>query len=124
VEEPAALLLRQWWERVWHQGDVEAVHDLFTDPYIRHTRLGNVVTPLAEYKRILVDFQRVLHGAVTTIDDEVVAGDRIWARCTSRGVNLETGEGAVATWLIIERLEGGKFAEGWISLLAGIDWTS
>lgn len=121
-EAAAKALLKSWWDRVWGQGDLSAVDELLTDPYTRHTPAGTeVITPKA-YKQKLVQYQRILHKAVTTVDDEVVVGDQIWTRATSRGLDLETGELSVFTWMTIHRIEDNRLAEAWISAMVGVDW--
>jgi SnoaL-like domain len=123
VDEAAAkALLKSWWDRVWGEGDLAALDDLLTNPYIRHTPAGSEVITPAAYKQKLVQYQRILHKAVTTVDDEVVVGDKIWTRATSRGLDLETGELAVFTWMTIHRIEGDRLAETWISAMPGVDW--
>lgn len=123
MDEVAAKgLLRSWWDRVWGEGDLGAIDDLLTDPYIRHTSAGTETISAAAYKQKLVQYQRVLHKAVTTVDDEVVVGDRIWTRATSRGLDLETGEMTVITWMTVHRIEGDRIAEVWNAALVGVDW--
>ena len=107
---------------MWEHGDVDAVGELVTDPLIRHTSAGTKRTSLVEYKKLLVQYQRVLHGAVTTIDDEAVSGDRIWVRATSRGVNLETGEPALFTWMVVFRVAESKLAEYWALVAPRVSW--
>jgi ketosteroid isomerase-like protein len=114
--------MRTWWDRVWGQGDLDALDDLLTDPYVRHTSAGSESISPAAYKRKLVQYQRVMHRAVTTVDDEVIDGDKVWTRATSRGVNLETGELAVITWMVIHRIESSRITESWIAALRGVDW--
>jgi hypothetical protein len=121
-EETARELVRRWWTAVWRDGDINAVDQLVTDPFIRHTSAGTSRSSLKDYKKALVEFQRVLHDARTVIDDEAVAGDRIWVRATSRGANLETGGPALVTWMVCFRVEGGKLAETWVAVLPGVDW--
>jgi len=118
----AGTLVRRWWSTVWGDGDVGAVDQLLTDPFIRHTSTGTFHTALKEYKKLLVEFQRVLHNARTVIDDEAVAGDRIWVRATSHGANLETGSPAVVTWMVCFRVEGDRLAEMWVAVVPGIEW--
>jgi ketosteroid isomerase-like protein len=72
----------------------------------------------------LSEFQRVLSRAETVIEDRVVAGDRVWTRATSRGINRETGERSIVTWLIVQRVEDGRIAEHWVATFPGVDWTS
>lgn len=75
-----------------------------------------------QYRKRLVQSQRVMRGAATTIDDEVVGGDKVWCRATSRGVNLDTSEASVMTWMVIHRIEGERLAESWTLALPGVEW--
>jgi len=122
-DDEARALMRAWWDRVWRDGDISAVDELVTDPYTRHTRSGTETIARNEYKKRLVEFQRVLRGAVTSVDDEVVAGDKIWQRATSRGVSLETGELSLFTWMVVHRLEDGRIAESWVATIPDVDWS-
>jgi len=38
------------------------------------------------------------------------------------GINLDTGETSVVTWLVVHRLAGGRVVEAWIASLPGVDW--
>lgn len=112
-----------WWDEVWRDGDVDAVDRLFTDPLTRHTGTGTETVSRKAYKTRLAEGQRVLSRATTTIDDRVVDGDTVWTRATSSGINRETGERSVMSWLIVQRIAGGRIAEQWVATFAGVDWT-
>ena len=121
ADDPRALL-RTWWERVWGAGDLDAIDEILTDPYTRHTSAGSETISRAAYKAKLANSQRLLYRPETTVDDETVAGDKIWTRATSTGLNLDTGEVATITWMTIHRVEGGRLAEAWIAALVGVRW--
>ena len=121
VDEARALLER-YWQRVWCDRELAAVEHFMTDPYVRHSAAGSKALTHAQVKDELSRAWELLHGAVTTVDDVAVAGDRLWARSTTRGVNLQTGERSVLTWLGTYRLENGRFAESWSASLPGVDW--
>jgi ketosteroid isomerase-like protein len=123
-DNEARALVRRWWDGIWREGHLDLVDELCTDPYTRHTGMGTERLSHDEYKQKLVQTQRVLRGAVTTIDDEVVAGDKVWSRATSRGVNLDAEHGQVMTWMVIHRIEDGRLAEVWAATLPGIEWES
>src|SRR5262245_41947089 len=81
----AKALMRAWWDRVWGEGDLDALDDLITDPYRRHTSAGSETIGRDEYKRKLAQTQRLLNRPETTVDDEAVVDDKIWTRATSKG---------------------------------------
>jgi len=124
VDETASALAasQRWWDDIWRDGNVAAIDEIFTDPLIRHTGSGSEKVSRAAYKGRIAEFQRVLSRVQTTIDDRVVDGDRVWTRATSTGINRETGEKALVTWLIVQRVEGDRIAEQWVSTLNGVDW--
>lgn len=115
-------LARRYWNGVWHERDLDAVDVIMTDPYTRHSAAGTAVLSRAQIKRELTQSWELLHGAQTTIDDQSISGDRIWTRATTTGVNLHTGEASVLTWLIVHRVDSGRFAESWSATLPGVDW--
>ncbi len=125
IDGDAAVLAvsDRWWTDVWRDGNIDVLDELLTDPFVRHTATGSETVSRRAYKARLTEFQRALARADTQIDDRVVAGDRVWTRATSRGVNRETGELAVVTWLLIQRIADGCIAEHWVATIAGTDWT-
>lgn len=125
-DDEARALVARWFE-IWRANDLGIVDEIFADPVTRHTGMGTERLALKDYKERLVQVQRVLRGAQTTIDDQVVSGDRVWTRATSRGVNLETATAdaeaaTVLTWLMVHRIADGRIAESWTATLAGVDW--
>lgn len=124
VDEARALeVSRRWWDEIWRDGNIDAADEILADPIVRHSATGSTVISRAEYKKVLVDFQRTLCRPQTTIDDRIVGNDRVWTRATSRGVNRETGEPAVVTWMIVQRIVDGRIAEQWSLTAWGLDWS-
>lgn len=107
---------------MWGEGDLDALDDLVTDPYTRHTSAGSETISREAYKAKLAQAQRLLYRPSTRVDDEVVVGDKIWTRATSKGLNLDTGEVRTITWLTVHRIEGDRLAEAWIAALVGVEW--
>jgi predicted SnoaL-like aldol condensation-catalyzing enzyme len=71
---------------------------------------------------MLGDCQRTRCRPETTIDDRVVSGDRVRTRATSSGLNRETGENTVVTWMLIQRIVDSRIAEHWVLTVRGVDW--
>jgi hypothetical protein len=122
ADDDARALVARWWEGIWGEGDLSVVDEVCADPYLRHTGVGSERLSRAEHKERLRHTRQVMRGAVTTIDDQVVAGDKVWTRATSRGVNLTSVEQAVITWVVIHRIADGKIAETWAATLPGVAW--
>jgi hypothetical protein len=121
-DDEARALVRRWWEGLCGQGDLDVLDEICTDPYTRHTGGGSERLSLAEYRQRLGRTRKVLQGAVTTIDDQVVSGDRVWTRATSRGVHLASAEQPVMTWMVVHRIEADRLAEVWVATLPGVEW--
>jgi SnoaL-like domain len=117
-----AVVINRWWNEVWGEARVELVDELVSETYISHGVDGTLVRTREELKGDLVQYQRVLYRPLTTIDDQVVAGDTVWSRLTSRGVNLETQEPITITWLSVSRMVEGRLAESWVLHAVGTDW--
>jgi ketosteroid isomerase-like protein len=123
--DAAVLAISQrWWDEIWRDGNLDAIDELFSEPFVRHMGTGTERESRAAYKGRLGEFQRVLSRAETTIDDRVVDGDKVWTRATSKGINRETGELAIVTWLMIQRIEDGRITEQWVAAFPGVEWTS
>ena len=114
---------QRWWDAIWRDGKLDVIDELFTEPFIRHTGSGTEPETRDSYKHRLGEFQRILSRAETVIDDRVIDGDKVWTRATSKGINRETGERSVVTWLLIQRIEGGQIAEIWVATFPGVDWS-
>lgn len=123
-DEQMVDVVRRLWDQVWRDSDVASVDDLMADRYIRHNASGTQELTRAELKDAFVQYQRVLRSPVTTVDSWARAGDTIFLRATSRGVNIETERQQVVTWMLSYRFEGDRIAEGWIATVPDVDWES
>lgn len=122
MDDPLAVSQR-WWDEIWRDGRLDAVDELFTEPLTRHTGSGSETVSRSAYKRRLAEAQRILSRVRVTIDDRVVDGEKVWTRATSSGINRETGERALVSWLIVQRIVEGRIAEQWVATFPGVDWT-
>ena len=115
-------LVERYWDGLWRRRDLSVVDELIGEPYVRHSSAGTRSLTRAEFKGELKRTWQLLHNPATTIEDQVADGDRVWTRATTQGINLETGETSVVTWLVVHRLAGGRVVEAWIASLPGVDW--
>ncbi|MDQ3739292.1 MAG: ester cyclase [Actinomycetota bacterium] len=126
LDHDAAVLAvsQRWWDEIWRDGNLEVIDELFTEPLVRHTGGGTERETRSAYKARLSEFQRVLSRAETVIDDRVVDGDKVWTRATSKGINRETGERQIVTWMLIQRIDEGRIAEHWVATFPGVEWNT
>jgi hypothetical protein len=117
-----AHISQQYWDGVWRKRNLDLLDELLSDPYIRHSALGTARLHPAQVKRELAKSWELLDSATTTIDDQVLSGDRIWTRATIAGINLHTGEPSVLTWMVVHRVQDGRIAESWSAPMPGVDW--
>lgn len=121
MPSPEAVL-RRWLDEVWGEGDLDVVDELVSDPYTRHDRRGTRVVTPAAYRAELVHHLRAIRSAETTVDDLVVHDSTVWARVTSRGVNLDRESPVAITWLQVHRVVDGRLAESWVLYEPDLDW--
>jgi hypothetical protein len=123
VDDPLTVSQR-WWDEIWRDGNLAAVDDLFTEPLTRHTGSGSETVTRKAYRGRLAEAQRILSRVRVTIDDRVVDGDKVWTRATTSGINRETGERALVSWLLVQRIVDGRITEQWVATFPGVDWTA
>ena len=106
------------WERVWHGGEFDLIPSCVAPTYIRHDHLGDrSVTPdsyAAELAKVLADRP----GIRVAVYDHAFKGNRAWYRFEFRWKDPATGESHTQAGMQAYRIDGGKLAETWISLLA------
>ena len=115
-------VVRRWWREVWDGGNLDAIDDLLHERYVRHDHHGTREFSRVEYKKEMGRFLSAVSAAETTVDDIAVAGDRVWSRITTRGVNLEAEQATTITWIQVHRVEADRLAEVWVFYKVGVDW--
>jgi ketosteroid isomerase-like protein len=123
MESDPAAVVDRYWQRVWADGDLAALDELLADRYVRHSGAGNVNRTPEQVRKDMTQYFRVLRTPQVSIEDRAVAGDTVWTRLTLRGLNIETGERTVYSWLHVARVVDGRIAEAWHLSAPNVDWT-
>ena len=123
MTKPHETLLHRWFEEVWNQGNVGIVDELFDAAGIAHGLVGEDGKELrgpAGFKPFLQNFRSAFPDIHIEINDTVVEGDKIAARCTVRGTHAgmgiglaPTGRSVTFTGMTIVRTQHGKIIEAW-----------
>lgn len=118
----AERVVRDYWQKVWVDADLDSLADVVAEPTIRHTIDGTHELTLAALRQRISDALRTICGSEVSIDSITVDGDTVWARVTLKGTTLATMAPLTLTWMAQYRLEGDKIAEMWALHRSGLDW--
>ena len=118
----AERVVRDYWQKVWVEADLDSLADVVAEPTIRHTIDGTHELTLAALRQRIADALRTMCGSEVSIDSITVDGDMVWARVTLKGTTLATMAPLTLTWMAQYRLEGDKIAEMWALHRSGLDW--
>lgn len=123
MSEGRETLAHEWFEQVWNQGNADAIDRLFAEDGIAHGLLdakGNELRGPAGFKPFFLAFRTAFPDLEVEVQDTIVEGDKIAARCvvtgTHRGDTLgfsATGNRVHFTGIAILRMRDGKIAEAW-----------
>lgn len=124
MENQSARDLFDRWERVWHGHEYALVETCLQPVYIRHDEAGTRYVTPGEYAVEL----KVAHDARPdtriVVYDHEIAADRAWFRFNLVWRDAASGERRSRAGMQAYRIEGGKLAETWLSLLAvGSAWS-
>ena len=114
-------LVRRFYEEVFNQRNLAVVDEICTSDHQFH----NPPTTLhgrEEFKQLLSLYLTAFPDARFTVEDEIAEGDRVASRYTFRGTHQvalmgipPTGKQVTVTGIIMNRIAGGKSAEGWLN---------
>jgi steroid delta-isomerase-like uncharacterized protein len=116
-------IAHEWFEQVWNQGRVDAIDRLFAEDGVAHGLAdadGNELRGPAGYKPFFHAFREAFPDIQVIVEDTIVEGDKIAARCVVRGTHLGDSLGFAATRNRVEftgmtflRVRNGKIVEAW-----------
>ena len=111
---------RRIFEEVWNRRNPAIIDELMAPEYVHHDVLSPEAFGLDGYRQFSDRYLSAFPDLKMTIDDEVVAGDRIVTRWTATGTHEgdlpglpRTGKKISVTGITIARLSNGKFVESW-----------
>jgi steroid delta-isomerase-like uncharacterized protein len=124
MKDPVTIA-RAWFERVWNQGDEEAIDELFSPTGIAHglpvQPNGKIAGP-QEFKRFANNFRAAFPNIRIAIRHCIVQGDLCAVHCDVTGTHTGEGLGLPATGrtvrfsgMCIIRVANDQIEEGWNS---------
>lgn len=116
-------LIHRWFEEVWNKGRAEAIDELLDRECVAHglaDESGNELRGPEGFKPFFENFRNAFPDIEVIVEETVVEGDKIAARCTVKGTHAGEGIGLAATnrrvqftGMTMARVKDGKIAEAW-----------
>ena len=116
-------LIHRWFEEVWNKCRADAIDEMFDCEGIAHGLTGEDGKELCGpegFKPFFESFRQAFPDLQVVVEDTVVEGDKVAARCIVRGTHRGEGIGIAATdkpveftGMTIVRVKDGKVVEAW-----------
>ena len=118
-----ASFIHSWFEEVWNQKNEAAVDEMLADGSVAHGLTetdGSPITGPERFKRFHRTFVSAYPDLRVDVEDTIVEGDKIVARCRvsgnhgGEGIGLApTNKDVEFTGIAIVRIKDGKIVEAW-----------
>jgi len=115
--------IHRWFDEVWNAQNESAVDEMFAEDGIAHGLSdpeGNEIRGPESFKKLHRQFIETFPDMRILVEDTVVEGDKIAARCRVTGSHLGRGLGVTPTngpveftGMTIVRVKDGKIVEAW-----------
>lgn len=114
-------LVRRFYDEVWNRGNVDVVHEIFAEGYVRHDLRPTQAEPgPAGQAKIATEFRRAFPDLRFHVDVVLAEDDLVAARWTAEGTQSgpwgnmgPTGKRAQFSGVNIFRISEGKVTEIW-----------
>jgi hypothetical protein len=112
------------WERVWHEGKYDLVPECVGSHYIRHDEAGDRTVTREAYAAEIAKVREERPNIRVVVYDHSFKNNRAWFRFAFKWPDPKTGEPRSRAGMQSYRIEAGKLAETWLTLLPlGSTWT-
>ncbi len=115
--------MHRWFEEVWNQKNEKAIDEMCDENVVANGLTdaeGNTIRGIESYKNLFRTFISAYPDIKITVEDTVIEGNKIAARCkvtathTGEGLGLTpTDQPIEITGLAIVQLKNGKIVEAW-----------
>ncbi len=119
-DEERRVVIERWYDEAWGRGNLDVFDELYTPDWIGHFPQGLELRGPAAHKQFGQVFGAAFPDGRYTVEETLVAGDRVVTRYTFRGTHqgalrgiAPTGRPVALIGITIQRLVGGHIAEQW-----------
>lgn len=111
-------LIGQFYEQIWRQGNLNAIHDLCAAGFCHYDSVGRDTHDLASFKQYVAATYAALPDLDVTLSDLIAEGDQVVVHWTLHGTHQGTCLGIAPTGkhvdlqgVSIYRIAGGQIVE-------------
>ena len=123
MTEEYQTVMHRWFEEVWNNQREEVIDELMHPECVAYglnDSEGNPLRGPEGFKQLYKAFIQAYPDIHITVEETVIEGERMVARCTVRGTHTGEGIGVAPTkrsieftGLVMVKFQDGKFIEGW-----------
>ena len=119
AEENKAIL-RRWFEELWDRRNLDAIDEIVADNFVFHNAPPGIPPDREGVRQLVTMMQAAFPDVRITVEDQIGEGDKVVTRWTFAGTHkgelmgiAPTGKQIAISVITINRIAGGKAAEGW-----------
>ena len=119
TEENKAIL-RRWFEEAWDRRNLDAIDDIVAADFVFHNAPPGISPDREGVRQLVTMMQAAFPDVRITVEDQIGEGDKVVTRWTFTGTHkgelmgiAPTGKQIAISVITINRIAGGKAAEGW-----------
>jgi len=105
------------WESVWHDARLDLVPECVGPTYARHDEQGDRVVSCDDYAAELLQIRAARPDIRVLVYEHDFSGNRAWFRFAFKWTDKDSGQPCSRAGIQLYRVEAGKLAETWVSLM-------
>ncbi|MBU2866362.1 ester cyclase [Pacificibacter marinus] len=106
-------ILQAWYERVWEQGDLDAVAEYFDVDAMANGLMTDLAAELEDFQTIVPAVLRLIRNVKITITHSMEDGDKAWALVDIKAQNAENMSPVVCSGQVMIKTKNNKIIEAY-----------
>ncbi|PTQ75192.1 ester cyclase [Celeribacter persicus] len=104
-------LLKAWYDKVWVQGDLNAVAEFFDTEALASGLMSDFAAQLEDFQTLVPAVRHALRNITISVEDSMEMGDKVWARMTLHAQKAEDMTPIHISGQVMVRLKDSKIIE-------------
>ena len=108
-------IMREWFSRVWEQGDISAIDELFVPDTLANGIVPDMELGVEEFKFLVATIQEMITPPKIRIDKLIDQGDWIAGMMTMATQTLDARKPVQVSCMVFCRVQNGQIVEAYNS---------